>query len=210
MREGLAGEPADMREGLAGEPAEMREGLAGEPAEMREGLAGEPAEMREDLDTTFHVNDINTKLDLILTGDSERISTYGQFPAPGFSHHDLTFASVKLKSPKQRPRIVMHRNFAAVDHDRLRIDAEALDWSQLYNASNIDDMVSAFNKSLTALYDKHAQIVPVRMKKRPAPWLTDGIRKLMAKRNSLYRRYRKSPCAETFSKFKKQETGVTR
>ncbi|KOB74103.1 reverse transcriptase [Operophtera brumata] len=156
-----------------------------------------------DLDTTIHVNDINTKLDLILTGDSKRISTYGQFPAPGFSHHDLIFASIKLKSPKQRPRVVMQRNFAAVDYDRLRIDAEALDWSQLYNACSIDDMVTAFNKNLTALYDKHAPIVPVRMKRRPAPWLTDGIRQLMAKRNSLYRRYRKSPCDDTFSKFKK-------
>ncbi|KOB61250.1 reverse transcriptase [Operophtera brumata] len=81
----------------------------------------------------------------------------------------------------------MQRNFAAMDHDRLLADASAIEWSQLFSTSDIDTKISIFNDTLTSLYDKHAPIKPVRMKRPPAPWLTEYIRKLMARRNHLYR-----------------------
>lgn len=156
-----------------------------------------------DLDATFHINDSHSKLDLILTGDSERISAYGQFPAPGFSHHDLIYASIKIKSPKIKPKVVMQRNFAAIDNDALRSDFGATDWSYMLSLNNIDEKISIFNSALTSLYDRHAPYKPVRMKRPPAPWLTDDIRKLMARRNHLYRKYRKTPNDATFSNFKR-------
>lgn len=156
-----------------------------------------------DLQPTYHLNDSHTKLDLILTRKPDLIAAYGQFPAPGFSHHDLIYASYKLKNPKCKPKIILQRNLAAVNWEKLCSDAGELDWDLLLNASDINEKVMVFNTLLNELYDTHAPKKPVRMKRPAAPWLTDEIKKLMSRRDYLYRKYRKTKNDENLKSFKK-------
>lgn len=48
-----------------------------------------------------HFTSTSSKLlDLILTSSENLIASHGQLNAPGFSHHDLIYASLKMKSSK--------------------------------------------------------------------------------------------------------------
>lgn len=95
-------------------------------------------------------------LDLILTSDPVHVSSHGQYPAPGFSCHDLVYLSYILKPPKSRPKVLHLRNISRVDFDILRKDAENIDWEPLWAASTVDDKVKIFNDAIVKLYDKHA------------------------------------------------------
>lgn len=154
------------------------------------------------LDPTHHVNDSHTLIDHILTSSSERIATHGQFTASGFSHHDLIFASYKLRIPKMKPKIIFQRNFASMDHEKLAIDAASTDWTQIERIDNIDEKVKCFNSLVTDLLDRHAPLHPVRMKRPPAPWLTAAIRKQMAYRDALRRKHKKDPSEANWNNFK--------
>ncbi|KAG7311164.1 hypothetical protein JYU34_002162 [Plutella xylostella] len=154
------------------------------------------------LDPTHHVNDSHSLIDHILTSSSERIATHGQFTASGFSHHDLIFASYKLRIPKLKPKIIFQRNFASMDHERLADDAASTDWIQIERIDNIDDKVKCFNSLVTDLLDRHAPLHPVRMKRPPAPWLTPAIRKQMAYRDALRRKHKKDPSEANWNNFK--------
>lgn len=156
-----------------------------------------------ELNTTFHVNDSHSWLDHIIASDADRISCHGQLPAPGFSNHDLIFASYKIRVPRSKPKVVLQRNLAGICREDLCNDISNINWSCLYNLSNINDKVEYFNNSITEVYDIHAPLHPVRLKRDPAPWLTDAIRQYMAKRDYLYRKNRKDPSVENTSLYKK-------
>lgn len=156
-----------------------------------------------DLNTTYHVNDSHSWLDHILTRDKTRITCHGQLAAPGFSHHDLLFASYKISIPRCKPKVIIRRNLAGVCWDKLCSDVANIDWSQLFSSSTIDEKVVFFNERITGVYNVHAPLHPVRMKRQPAPWITDEIRALMARRDYLYRRNRKAPSEENLTNFKK-------
>lgn len=160
------------------------------------------------LNSTFHLNNCNSLLDLILTSNPERIASHGQHLAPGFSHHDLIFASYKIKAPKYKPKVFLQRNFARMNLEKLSSDASNTDWNTVFAADAVDDKVNIFNKLLIKLYDKHAPIHPVRMKRPPAPWLNDDIRKAMRWRDSLRRKHKKTPSEVAWNNFKSARNRV--
>ncbi|CAG9136903.1 unnamed protein product [Plutella xylostella] len=158
------------------------------------------------LDPTHHVNDSHTLIDHIITSNKERIASHGQFTASGFSHHDLIFASYKLKVPKPKPKIIFQRSFARMDQEKLAKDAANTDWSQIEGMDSIDDMVKCFNSLVTDLLVRHAPLHPVRMKRPPAPWLTAEIRRQMAHRDALRRKHKKDPSETNWNHFKRART----
>lgn len=96
----------------------------------------------------------------------------------------------------------MLRSLARVDTNKLIEDACRIDWTPLLNADTIDLKVEAFNTALIKLYNKHAPVRRVRVKRPPAPWLTGSIRLLMARRDRLRRKHKKNPTEENWSAFK--------
>ena len=154
------------------------------------------------LDPTFHINDTHSELDLIMVSKPEQVAHHGQLAAPGFSHHDLIFVSYKVRTPKSKPKIVLLRSFARMDTEKLIDDARRLDWAELEGAGTVDSKLGIFNSTLLKLYDKHAPVRKVRVKRPPAPWLSDRIRMLMARRDRLRRKHRKNPTEENWCAFK--------
>ena len=129
-------------------------------------------------------------LDLILVSSIDHVELHGQCNAAAFSYHDLIFLSYKVKPPKAKSRILLQRNFTGMDLERLREDAEKIKWNMVYEQSTIELQVSVFNSLIIQLYDTHAPIRPVRVKHLPAPWLTDGIKKLQEKKNNAKTKYK--------------------
>ncbi|XP_028025702.1 uncharacterized protein LOC114239610 [Bombyx mandarina] len=122
------------------------------------------------LQATHHnIEGEDTWLDLILTSNPDLVYSHGQFPAPGFSHHDLIYLSYVLKPPKSKPKVLRVRCFGRMDGRRLCEDAAKISWDELTAATSIDDKVTIFNAQLQALYDNHAPVRKFKMKRPPAP-----------------------------------------
>ncbi|XP_026731845.1 uncharacterized protein LOC113496727 [Trichoplusia ni] len=155
------------------------------------------------LQATHHIIDgHDTWLDLILSSSPSLVSASGQLPAPGFSHHDLIFLSYSLKPPKPRPRVLHLRSFGRMDVEKLHRDASHLKWDDLYSAPNIDTKVNIFCRLIKDLYDIHALVHKVKIKRLPAPWMTRGVRMMMRRRDRLFRRFRRERCENNWRLFK--------
>lgn len=121
-------------------------------------------------------------LDLIIVTALQRVAKHGQCSADGFSYHDLIFLSYKLLPPKSKPKVLIQRSFGTIDLEKLRNDANCIDWTQVINADNMDEKVDIFNSKLIQLYDVHAPLRPIKIKHLPAPWLTEDIKQLIRKK----------------------------
>ncbi|XP_022828356.1 uncharacterized protein LOC111357781 [Spodoptera litura] len=141
-------------------------------------------------------------LDIILVSNPSLVSCHGQHDAPGFSHHDMIFLSYILKPPKVRAKVLYRRCFARIDMAKLQVDASLIDWEPLMTATTIDDKIALFNTLVTELYDCHAPIKRIKVKRPPAPWMTRGIRMAMRRRDRAFRKHRRDRTDENWVAFK--------
>lgn len=152
---------------------------------------------------THHTHTNDTLLDLIITNNINLVATHGQLPAPAFSHHDLIYTSIKIKTPKSKPAILNQRSFVKINMDNLNMDASAVVWTSIENVTSVDDKVDFLNKNIIALFDRHAPIHPVKLKHQPTPWFNDSIRKARMYRDRAFRRYKRDRTVENWNKYKK-------
>lgn len=148
-------------------------------------------------------------LDLVLVSDVSKVASHGQLPAP-FSYHDLIFLSYKIRCPRRKPQFLFLRSFKNICLDRLRAEADSIDWSSVYNCSDLDSKVALFNRLLLDLFDKHAPLKKVKVKHAPAPWLSDNIKKAMSLRDNAKKRYRRSATDENWALFKRLRNRCSR
>ncbi|CAK1581557.1 unnamed protein product [Parnassius mnemosyne] len=155
------------------------------------------------LQATHHNTDGNdTWLDLILTSSPTLVSSHGQHLASGFSHHDLIFLSYVRKPPKLLPKILHMRCFGRMDLEELCLDASKLKWDSVVGASTVDEKVSAFNDTILKLYDVHAPVKRVKVKRPHAPWMTRGVRIAMTRSDRAFQRFRRERSEERWNLYK--------
>ncbi|XP_063825284.1 uncharacterized protein LOC135074832 [Ostrinia nubilalis] len=155
------------------------------------------------LQATHHnIDSPDTLLDLVITSAPDSIIAHGQCPAPGFSRHDLVYASYRLHTSKQKLETVLMRSMSKVDADAIRRDAASLDWDQVVSATTIDDKVAVFNSNLLTLYDVHAPLRLVKLKRPPAPWISKGVRMAMTRRDRAFHNYKRDRSDINWCKYK--------
>ncbi|XP_062532859.1 uncharacterized protein LOC134201637 [Bombyx mori] len=155
------------------------------------------------LQATHHnINGDDTWLDLMLTSTPTSVPTHGQYPAPGFSHHDLIFLSYTIKPPKPQPRVLSMRSFGRMNNENLCKDASKVDWDQLISSPSVDEKVHIFNEVVLGLYNTHAPIRKIKLKRPPGPWMTEGIRMAMRRRDRAFRKFRRNRFDDNWTKFK--------
>ncbi|CAG9124738.1 unnamed protein product [Plutella xylostella] len=86
-----------------------------------------------------------------------------------------------------------------MDVEKLKHDASLVQWSDMQDLPSVDDKVAFLCSHILRVFDKHAPVRPVKLKHRPTPWITDPIRKAMAYRDRLFRRYKKHRSDENWS-----------
>lgn len=107
-------------------------------------------------------------LDLFLVSSPSLVDKHEQCAADDISNHYLIYLLYKVRLPKDKPKILLHRSFGSIDIDSLRKGAQELDWSDVTNnASDIDAKIDEFNTD----EDDHDPIHAAKMKHAPAPWL---------------------------------------
>ena len=72
------------------------------------------------------------------------------------------------------------------------IELGLIDWSLLYVASHVDEMVSHFTASLIEIFDRLAPIICRRVSHPLTPWLNGAIRRLIELKKCVLLWYRRS------------------
>ena len=152
--------------------------------------------------THFFPNTTPSQLDLMIVSSNERVATYGQLCAEAFSYHDLIYMAYKIRTPKIKPTIIMRRSFKNFNNEAFLQDLNKIDWESVLNAPTVNEKNIIFNSLLIELFDVYAPLRPIKLKHLPAPWLTEDIKTLMAKRNSAKSKYKRNPTEENLNRFK--------
>lgn len=111
-----------------------------------------------DRPTNFQPGCTPTLIDLVLTTDVSKISTFQQI-STGFSHHDLILTTYRCNLSTTQPNQITYRDFSSVDMAVLESDVENCDWGTFYSSTDVDFMVSWMNDNLRRVMDSN---VPLR------------------------------------------------
>ncbi|XP_015118091.1 uncharacterized protein LOC107041835 [Diachasma alloeum] len=113
--------------------------------------------------------------------------------APFVDDHDLITATIQAVLP--RPSVskdFIYRDFAALDLDVLLSQRSRSDWSVFDGLSSPDEMTACLGGNLGVAMDAAVPLKTVRKSSKRKPWFTDGIIALVAKRDRLYRMYKRT------------------
>jgi hypothetical protein len=145
------------------------------------------------LDPTHHTAEAETTLDLMIVSDPLISIYHGQLPVPAISRHDLIYCVLVMRAPKPEPKIITYRNFRNLNEEHFLSDVISTPWDSIHALESVNDMVETLNDTILKLYDKHAPIVTRRInKKHSVPWISDVILELMARRDAVHRRAKRS------------------
>lgn len=145
-------------------------------------------------------------IDLLLTNNSNFVFNFNQVAAPGFSQHDIIFASLAIN----RVQTDQHRTFRdynRMNYSLLQNSLEHFDWSLLYSISDSDLALDYFNNYIIELYEN---CVPLRVtsSKPKAPWFNDDILNAMIVRNIAYSQWTTSKSDYHRSQYKRLRNKV--
>lgn len=134
---------------------------------------------------TYHVNDCHSHLDLIASTFHEHLMYYNQYPS-GLSNHDLLAAVFSFDVPKFIPRLSTFRSFRNLNLQDFKKDVVDTPWHDMFLLEDVNSKLEFFNHHITALFNKHAPYVTVKVKHRPTPWMSDDLRALIIERDKMY------------------------
>jgi len=148
---------------------------------------------------TFPTRESNT-LDLVSTNRPS--SVLNIHSSTGISDHDIICFEVatKVQSTKQIPRSIYMYNKA--NWNALKEELTTLlvsDYNEISESTNVDQLWSKFRYSIAHVVDKY---IPHKLTKtrRGLPWINQNIKKLIRKRDRLYKL-----CKNSFSEVKYAE-----
>ena len=131
--------------------------------------------------TCFKNPDKPTCIDLILTNCPRSFQNTDTFETGLSDFHKLTFTVLKQHFPKQKPRVVIHRQYKNFRNDYFRIELENALLKYDFNNIDYDNFIKTF---LTVLA-KHAPIKKKYLKANHINFVTKQLRKAIMKRSKL-------------------------
>ncbi|XP_059047375.1 uncharacterized protein LOC131842825 [Achroia grisella] len=153
--------------------------------------------------THHNIDTEDSWLDIVCTSSTDYVVEHDQLSAPAFSRHDLLLLCYKIKPLKLKPTIASVRNFSRIDITSLLRVAARIDWKPILETSIINNKISLFNAQILGLFNKHAPLRTLKLRRPPAPWITEDIRKAMAKRNRAFQVFKKERSVVNFQIFKR-------
>ena len=131
--------------------------------------------------TCFKNQNKPTCIDLILTNCPRSFQNTDTFETGLSDFHKFTFTVLKQYFPKQKPRVVIHRQYKNFRNNYFRIELEnAL---LKYDINNID--YDSFIKTLLTVLDKDAPVKKKYLRANHANFVTKQLRKTIMKRSKL-------------------------
>ncbi|KAK3913454.1 putative RNA-directed DNA polymerase from transposon BS [Frankliniella fusca] len=159
-------------------------------------------------ESTFHTETCDSNLDVIASNCHDRLISFGQRTAAGFSAHDLIFSVFNLNVASFKKHTITYRNFNKIDQGRLLIDVENMQWLDFFNENDIDQKLTLFNSNVIELMNRHAPLITKNVKNFNAPWMTAEIRSLLSERDKLRDRSKRTKIPIDLENFRKARNKV--
>ena len=121
-------------------------------------------------------------IDLIITNRPENITNKVVF-VNSITDHEMIACSRKINNVRYNPKTVECTNYTNYSPEKLRSNVIRIDWSPVYDATDVNLAVHYFISSLQVVFRTHAPHIEKHVKSRPCPWLGIGIKKLMTQPN---------------------------
>ncbi|KAI5707306.1 hypothetical protein M8J75_016584 [Diaphorina citri] len=159
---------------------------------------------------TFHLpSGYSSLLDLSMTSSSNKIKLHGSLSIPGFTNHDLLYVVYDLRCSKSRNLLITYRDYKHLNLEELLRTLSEVNWDvKIYQVQSVNDKVASFCEIISELYDKFVPVKQSRVKRRPAPWLTDELKRKMNARDRAHAQYRRTKSPLTGKNIVSYEIGV--
>ena len=142
--------------------------------------------------------DSSTLIDNIFTSPNSFSSISGNLTV-AISDHLPQFHILQIDSDlKYKPPLPFRRDWSKFDDDKFKAEFNSTDWDNLLNMQqlNVEHSFNSFMTRFNSLYDKHVPLKQLTRRQTDLlskPWLTKGIIKSMAVRDSLFRDFLNTP-----------------
>lgn len=123
-------------------------------------------------------------------------------------YHCPTYCIFKFKKDISKPFTRKIWLYAKGDYDKIRQIVNEYDWASSYD-EDVNVYATNFTNSLLNMEEKCIPSKTVTVRPQDLPWMNNNLRKLMCKRNRLFRKYIKDKSVETYNKFKKIRNEIT-
>ena len=108
----------------------------------------------------------------------------------------------KINTSKFKSRLITCRNYKNYNPRKMIGELGGLDWSNVTNNLNVNDVWDYMKAMLLQISNRHALKITKKVKGKPAPWLTSKVKDLMNERDKLLRKSQRSKNELDISKYK--------
>ena len=151
---------------------------------------------------THHDGAEDSTIDYICVSDKNQVLSFNQEHHPSISKHDVLLATMSLSAPTYTPVTVLRRSLRNLSSADFHNDLSSIEWSRLSDFHDVDDKVDFFTSNILDLFNKHAPLQPVTIRRKTAPWFTSNLKTLIKKRNRAWLRYRRTKNPEDLASYK--------
>ena len=127
-----------------------------------------------------------TIIDVALTTNENNINSCDVIQCE-ISDHNLVCLRLKLKAPRPRPSYVTTRSYKHYDVNNFLRDLNSVPFHMIDFFDDFEDRVHAFDSLFLDVLNDHAPIKQVKIKSKPNPYVTSGIKQLMRTRDEWHR-----------------------
>ena len=143
--------------------------------------------------STHHTPTSDTWLDLCLVDSLDVVDSYWRSDVPFIAGHDVIMATLQLNVHTELDQSFSYRDFKSVNPVLLNDYLLGCDWSVIESRdASLETKLDCLYEHLLAALDSFAPVLSCVLKRNHHPWFTPTLRQLIAERDRLYRRYRRS------------------
>ncbi|XP_044591960.1 uncharacterized protein LOC123270092 [Cotesia glomerata] len=143
-------------------------------------------------ETTHHLQNSDTWLNVCVVDDAAKILSTEQSAQPFLSDHDLISIEYNYKVEQQKLRSFTYRSWHSIDDELLERLFNEVNIEDMELQASVEDMNVWFHRQLRDIIDAVAPERMISPRRPPAPWFTSYIRDLPARRDKLYRIFRRT------------------
>ena len=160
---------------------------------------------------THFTESSSTLIDLILVSNVQSIEMFGvgePFLMQDIRYHCPVYSIFSLKKPVTKSFQRKIWLYEKGNYDELRNKVSEFDWNNVYN-EDINQYALNFSNKLLDIASECIPSKLITVRPKDLPWMNNSIRKLMRKRNRLYKKYKANKSAEKYNLYKKIRNEVT-
>src|SRR6266516_3281694 len=147
-------------------------------------------------------------LDLVLVYESNLVFRLKHFAPIGKSDHDTLCITLNTNITKLEQGLNMF-NYNKANYKLLQNEFSKIDWDEESKRRSVNDFWILLSGVLNNFKEKHIQKFKNRMNNE-VPWMSERIKKMIKKRNNLYKRFSKSKNIYFKIKYKQLRNKVTK